>query len=182
MSRRMLVAAAVGLGLSTGAWAMPVNDLIVDAIFVGPGPGSIAGTTSGATVDSGAPLSGTSVTAPGVWYGLFGTGDVITLDTCTGTTYDSKISVYSDYMGSLSGLTAEGGNDDHCGLQSSVDFSSAAGKEYWILVHGFGSASGNFTLTYSGAGDADVPLPAPALLLLTGLGALAFLRRTAPRV
>lgn len=50
------------------------------------------------------------------------------------TNYDTKISVFSgDGCGSLQCI---GGNDKWCGYQSSFDWDSVVGQNYWILVHG----------------------------------------------
>ena len=70
----------------------------------------------------------TDGTGGGMWYNFFGTGDTITLTTCaTETDYETKIRVFS------SG-TCVVGNDDFCGLQSSVTFDSEVGVEYDVLV------------------------------------------------
>ncbi len=119
-------------------------DLCADAVGPLAVPSVTAGTTIGATIDSEAPLCGTQITSPGVWYSVIGTGGMMTVFTCGVTTYDSKLSIFS---GSCVSLVCVGGNDDACGLQSSVSFTSVAGTEYLILVHGFGGQTGNFTLT-----------------------------------
>lgn len=135
--------------ISCGAVA-PANDLCSGALAL-PCGGSVSGTTVGATIDA-VGTCGTSLgTAPGVWYTFVGNGGPNTLSTCTGTTYDSKIGVFS---GSCGGLICVAGNDDFCGLQSSVTFNANAGTTYYVLVTGFGSATGAFTLTRTVA-----PLP-----------------------
>jgi hypothetical protein len=122
----------------------PPNDLCSDAIPLSCGA-SIEGTTVLATFDN-VGTCGTSNTAPGVWYTVSGTGQPVTVSTCTAASYDTKISVFS---GSCGALTCVGGNDDACGLRSSVTFNSVAGETYFVLVHGFLSATGTFTLTTS---------------------------------
>jgi len=138
-----------GFGSATGTFTLtttcvnPItNDNCSNATPIGCNT-TVTGTTVGATVDA-APFCGTSITAPGVWYRLTGTGQTVTVNTCTGTTYDSKISVYS---GTCASLTCISGNDDFCGLQSQVTFPTTAGVQYYVLVHGFGSATGTFTLS-----------------------------------
>jgi len=130
----------------TSACASPItNDLCAGAINI-PCGSSVTGTTVGSTSDAAS--AGTCVTTTstsvGVWYTFIGTGFPTTISTCTGTTFDSKISVYT---GSCGAFTCVTGNDDACGLQSSVTFNGTSGTTYYILVHGFGSASGAFTLT-----------------------------------
>lgn len=120
------------------------NDVCDDAEEIECG-GSVEGSTEGAFEDSAeAPFCGTSVTAPGVWYVIETGGECITASLCSGATaYDSKLSVYT---GDCSALVCVDGNDDSCGLQSEVNFTGTDGEMFWILVHGFGGASGEFEL------------------------------------
>ena len=131
----------------------PPNDLCSDAAPIAC-DSAVAGTTIDATFDA-FPTCTTTNTAPGVWYSIMGTGGDITVDTCTGTTYDTKISVYTDGCDPVT-TTCVGGNDDFCGLQSSVTWTSSPGVEYLVLVHGFSSGTGDFTLstTCASAGPA----------------------------
>ncbi|GEQ86650.1 hypothetical protein ULMS_21580 [Patiriisocius marinistellae] len=143
-----------GFGSNSGAFSLAVtcaspveNDLCENAIEIDCGA-SVTGTTIAATIDNDVAGAncGTDITAPGVWYaftdssGLPGTA-LATL--CNGTDYDSKISVFS---GDCSALVCIDGNDDDCGLQSSVTFPTDGASTYYILVHGFGANTGNFTL------------------------------------
>ncbi len=118
------------------------NDDCADAFAINCGE-TVSGSTIGQTPDA-APFCGTSNTAPGVWYSWTGDGSAVTLSTCTGTSYDSKLTVYS---GSCGALACVGGNDDTCGLQSEVSFVSSVGTDYLILVHGFSASEGDFDLT-----------------------------------
>ena len=69
-------------------------------------------------------------TGGGMWYKFYGTGATTTLTTCAAETdYDTKIRVFTASDG-----TCVGGNDDFCGLQSSVTFVSEVGVEYDVLV------------------------------------------------
>ena len=140
----------------------PPNDLCADATEIICDLPSIDGTTIDATVDD-FPFCDTSNTAPGVWYSIIGTGDEITVDTCTGTSYDTKISVYTDGCDPVN-TTCVGGNDDFCGLQSSVTWISSPGVEYLILVHGYSSGTGDFTLSI----NCESPDPAIALTKTVG--------------
>lgn len=107
-------------------------------------PGSDSGTTVGATVDVGPSCSSAGTpSAPGVWYSVTGNGTSLTASLCGGPSYDSKLTVYGGTCGSLACVA---GNDDSCGLLSSVTFCSTSGVPYLILVHGFGSATGAYTL------------------------------------
>ncbi|MEO7922728.1 MAG: immunoglobulin domain-containing protein [Chitinophagaceae bacterium] len=124
---------------------VPANDLCVNAIPINCGQ-SISGSTVAATIDVVPTCVTTLSSAPGVWYTFTGDGSAVTLSLCTGTTYDSKIGVFS---GSCAGLVCVTGNDDFCGLQSQVAFATTAGTQYFILVTGFSTATGAFTLTRS---------------------------------
>lgn len=121
----------------------PMNDDCAGAIPVNCGSTTFGSTTT-AGVDA-APSCTTLPGAPGVWYQVTGTGGVMIANTCgAGTNYDTRLSVYSGFT--CTGLTCVDGNDDFCGLQSQVSWSSTAGFPYFILVHGFGTASGDFEL------------------------------------
>ncbi|MDV7396824.1 hypothetical protein RZS08_35830, partial [Arthrospira platensis SPKY1] len=103
-----------------------------------------AGSTAGADVQDEAPDCGTSVTAPGVWHSYVGTGRNVEINTC-GSGFDTKLTVVTAdcETGAIECVAA---NDDDCGLQSSVTFPAAFGQTFYILVHGFGNASGDYVL------------------------------------
>jgi hypothetical protein len=130
--------------VSCGAPAAPPNDLCAGAILVGMPSSTSGATNTGATPDPGIPC-GTSG-SNGLWYRVVGNGNVFTASTCTGTSYDSWITVFG---GTCSGLTCIGSNDDFCGLQSQVTWPTVSGVTYYILVNGFSTASGPFVLTLS---------------------------------
>src|SRR5690606_8589587 len=103
----------------------------------------------------------TDGTGGGVWYEFVGYGTQTTITTCNpGTDYDTKLRVYT---GSCNALTCVVGNDDQAGSVdpacltvagvtfnrgSTVTFFAEAGVSYFILVHGFSSAEGNFEMTF----------------------------------
>jgi hypothetical protein len=127
--------------ISASAFVL-TNDLCADAITVTCGSAT-AGTTTGATFDN-AGTCGTSNTQPGVWYKITGTGNTFSADLCTGTSWDSKITVFE---GTCANLICVDGNDDFCSLQSRVDWFAENGIDYYILVHQYGAGGGAFTLT-----------------------------------
>lgn len=116
-------------------------DVCTGAIAVNCGD-IVSGTTTGAGAES-LPNCGTSITAPAVWYSFAGTGEEVTFSMCNGTSYNSKISVFS---GSCNALFCEGGNNSGCGDDGFVTLVTQTGTEYFILVHGNSSQNGNFTL------------------------------------
>ncbi|MFO0832761.1 MAG: hypothetical protein U0637_13095 [Phycisphaerales bacterium] len=131
----------------------PANDNCTGAEWLGCGQ-SVTGNTSCADDDIAlsAIACGTSISTPGVWYRVVGTGQTMTATTCNGAfTYDTKITVFA---GPCGGLTCVSGNDDSCttsGLFSTTSWGSVAGEVYHILVHGFAGATGAFTLSVSSA-------------------------------
>ena len=120
----------------------PANDLCAGAITINCGQ-TLTGSTAFATSDAVATCGTTLNTAPGVWFTFAGDGSLTTLSLCA-SSYDTKIGVFSGSCGSLTCVT---GNDDFCGLRSQVTFTAAIGTTYYVLVTGFGSASGNYSLT-----------------------------------
>jgi hypothetical protein len=119
------------------------NDICDWATTVEPDGSFTTGSTTAAMVDSSAGICEVDITSPGVWFQFNGTGDILTVNTCFQTNFDSKISVFE---GSCDNLVCVGGNDDFCGLQSSVSVDSQAGRSYYVLVHGFEDETGFFTL------------------------------------
>lgn len=115
---------------------------------------TVRGSTRNTVLNDGAaPDCGTgSVDSPGVWYSVLGTGDRITASLCSGTSYDSRLTVYEDTCGALSCVADA---DDTCGLQETVSWCSTLGTQYLVLVHGAGGALGDFTLRATNASCND---------------------------
>ena len=121
------------------------NDDCANAITISPG--TYTGNTLSAAADIAPTCGTTDGTSGGLWYKVTGSNSCssFTASTCGGITdFDTKIRVYT---GSCAGLTCVDGNDDFCGTQSQVTWSYTPGTTYYILVHGFSSSEGNFTLT-----------------------------------
>lgn len=76
---------------------------------------------------------------------------MLTVDTCSErTTFDTKLSLFRGRT--CDGLECVAGNDDACGLQSSITWESEIGVFYWILLHGWNTYGvGRFGLTVSGS-------------------------------
>ncbi|MFZ4431459.1 MAG: immunoglobulin domain-containing protein, partial [Phycisphaerales bacterium] len=122
------------------------NDLVANAQLLLAGV-ALAGDTACATVDSAdAPVcAAQTVSAPGLWYRLAGTGTSVTVSLC-GSSFDTRLSAF---CGSPGSFTCVAGNNDACGPQSSVSFCTQSGADYFILVHGVGTAAGPFTILAS---------------------------------
>ncbi len=138
----------------------PANDACVDAEelilerrSIGFGREGLlandSGNTGFATADNNATCGASN--APGVWYMVVGTGEAMTVQTC-GSSYDTFLSVFSGGLaGDCGRLGCVGWNDDYCNLQSRVDWNSQVDVIYYILVHGWGTSSGAYTLALQSA-------------------------------
>lgn len=90
---------------------------------------------------SGCPYSATG--GPDVVYKyLPTTTQNLRISLCSGTDYDSKLQVYQNTVAGIIGC-----NDDFCGLVSQLDVTVTAGNTYYIVVDGWSTSCGNYTLT-----------------------------------
>jgi len=124
-------------GTCSPATGIPFNDGCSGAFALSCGD-SVSGQTTLATDSGGNP-------APDVFYKYTGSGaaQFVTISLCGGgTDYDSVLRIFDDC--DLSNEIAM--NDDFCGSQSEVTFLSDGTSTYYIMVEGFGSNSGNFSL------------------------------------
>ncbi|NNC95989.1 MAG: T9SS type A sorting domain-containing protein [Chitinophagales bacterium] len=137
-------------------FGLPPNDQCADAILIQCDSFYIGSTTNSTTIDLPVTCV-TSATAPGVWYRFPGIDGSVTVNTCGGiTNYDTKMHVYSGSCGSLICVT---GNDDNCGLKSSVTWTSVPGTDYFIRVSGYSNNTGNFSLNVSCIYNSPPPEP-----------------------
>jgi hypothetical protein len=113
----------------------PSNDDCANAIAVACGD-TVTGSTISAN-NSGGNAAGD------VFYKFTGTGTVqqVTVSLC-GSSYDTYLRIYSDCT--LSNQIAF--NDDSCGAQSELTFTSDGTSTYYIMVEGFSSNTGDFVL------------------------------------
>jgi len=126
------------------------NDLCENAL---PLESFQTGSTALATVDNvGTCGFNNDNTAAGVWYTVSGISGPITVDTCSSSSnFDTKISVF---QGSCRRIACVDGNDDdnsNCSLDgvvnsSRVTWTATALEQYFVLVHGFVDATGEFGL------------------------------------
>ena len=123
------------------------NDLCDGAIALDLNADTLSVSVDGSTAEGANPdaenATCSSSNAPGLWYSVPAVGGSMTASLC-GSNYDTKISVFS---GACGGVTCVASNDDSCGLQSVASWAPEEGATYLVLVHGFGSSSGDFTLT-----------------------------------
>ena len=124
---------------------MPPNAICAGALPISCGYTITASTAMG-LFTAGPACGPANITSKGLWYAFSGTGEEVTLSTCNGTAYDSKISVFT---GSCSAPICVTGNDDAsgCGTRSRVVFPTVPGTGYLVLVHGYSAAEGEFNLS-----------------------------------
>ena len=115
----------------------PENDDCADATAIACGD-SVTGSTANATNSEGN-------AAPDVFYSIAGTanGEEVTVSLC-GSLFDTVLTVFE-----ACGGTVVATNDDSCGLQSELTFTSDGATTYIVRVEGFGSASGDYALAIS---------------------------------
>jgi hypothetical protein len=141
---------------------VPPNDDCSTPIVL-PGPGTYAYDTTLATTS--AQQSGTCPNAyKDIWYRYDattnGSATVTTCGLVTGTYTDTVLAVYNGSACPSSGSIAC--NDDSCGLQSNVTWTTVCGQTYMIQVGQFGTtgnvvASINVTETGTSCGPTGVP-------------------------
>lgn len=130
------------------------NDNCCGAISVGI-PSATAGTTVGATLDAPVPPvcdgpgvadrgGNTAVTAASVWYTVVSPVNQTVYADILNASHDSKLTVYTGSCGVFTCVTM---NDDiNAAFKSKVAWQATAGQTYYVMVHGFGTATGTFTL------------------------------------
>ncbi len=141
------------------------NDMCEGAILLAV-PSSTIASTAGSTVDS--PLAGTcngiGVIGPGVWYTVVGTGGPISASTCNpATSLDTRLHVYTSAGGCAGPMACAAGGSPNgnnnvmgCGVHSVVNWPSAVGVTYYLLVSGNSAAgTGNFRLDIVTSGTND---------------------------
>ncbi|MCB9290722.1 MAG: T9SS type A sorting domain-containing protein [Lewinellaceae bacterium] len=96
-----------------------------------------------ASLPACAPFSADSL----VWYSIIGIDGDITVSTCHDSTdFDTQIGVFT---GTCSNLTCVSSDDNSCGDDATVTWTSTAGQNYYIVVGGASGATGNFELEVS---------------------------------
>jgi hypothetical protein len=138
----------------------PPNDDFANARPVAM-PEQLVGTNVDATLESGEPDPFADGTGHSVWYRLtMHTTQPVGIDTC-GSDMDTVLGVYTG--SSVGGLTEIGLDDDSCDSDSGsiVDFVSSPGTTYYIMVRGYGSSMGEFTLLAGSAHASTSPPPPP---------------------
>lgn len=123
----------------------PPGDVCTDAIVITCGASLSGNTSLGYVNEPLAPCGTINDGAPSVWYVASGTGAGMTASLC-GSSFDTKVFVFEGNCGVLNCID---GNDDFCGTQSEVSWTSNIGTDYYIIVSGSGASSGAYTLSLS---------------------------------
>jgi cysteine-rich repeat protein len=134
----------------------PCNDTCAAAQTL-TGSGTVTGTTAGATSDhSGA--CGAGATAPDVWFTFtLATRELVYLDTRDGQTWDSTIAVYS---GACPGAAVGCNDDSGCGGTMRSTWTGVLDPgTYQVVVDGWGTAFGAFTLAWQHIPVGGTPTP-----------------------
>jgi hypothetical protein len=129
----------------------PANDDCADAFVACPGE-AYTGNTGSATPD-GATTCGQSSTTPDVWYRYTpATSGTAVFSLCSGTNYDSAMSVHSGCPGTVGNTLAC--NDDGCGTPyaapSEITLDVTVGITYVVRVTGWNESTGAYTFTVDG--------------------------------
>ena len=156
-----------GFGGDTGTFTLSVTSNIQSAeppaIEI-----QVPSTVAGDTAANGYPwfslgFCGTGIFAPGILYSLEapGTGG-ITVSTCNNADYDTKISVYQGAdPATASCVTGQDDTVGCTGFTTEVSFDAEKGQSFLVLVHGFGSATGAFSLSTTFVPDV-IPIAVPS--------------------
>lgn len=137
----------------------PVNDSYTQAIEINCGS-LVSATSRSAYVDAiGSGTCGISISDKGLWYRYLGTGELVTVSTCSDLQFDTRIAIFS---GKESFLECVAHNDNaQCDKGSTRKFIGLQDSTYFIWVGG--EETGDFTLSL-----ACEPAPeAPVDLLFT---------------
>ena len=135
----------------------PANDNFASAQTITGTSGTVAGSTLGATRQTGEPNhgggTGNLAGSASVWYQFTAAGNgTATITTCN-SGFDTLLGVYTG--SAVNALTIVGNNDDASPacplgtLQSRVAFNAVPGTTYRIAVDGYGTARGAVTLNWS---------------------------------
>jgi len=165
----MITAALVvhALAASTMA-APPANDACVSAEPIA-GLGSFTFTSVEATTDGPLHAQCNFFNQSQVWKDIWfcwtpaATG-LVTIATCGGATWDTKLAVYAGCDCGATATSILGCSDDTCGTQSRVTIAATAGQQYLVRIGGYGSsetgaASGAGTLTIADGALFEVTHP-----------------------
>ena len=133
----------------------PVNDSYKTAQGISCGD-VIDGTTNRSAVDAiGSGDCGVDLADKGVWYSYVGTGELVTVSTCSNFTFDTKVAIFNG-VESFLGCFAENDNGGGCGEGSEKKFFGKQGEVYYIWIGG--DAEGDFAITLTCEPAPEAPI------------------------
>lgn len=141
-----------------GPWTAPVtvtpdrvsvNDDFVDAATISGASGTVSGSTSDATRETGEPSHGGWGASASIWYRWTAPGDGALVLTTQGSGYDTLLGAYTG--STVGSLTTKAANDDNGsgGLWSRVSVTVQRGTTYAIAVDGYGGQRGSSVLRWT---------------------------------
>src|SRR3990167_2635404 len=143
------------------------NNLCGNAVSFTSVPFSYSSSTVGSTLDSAC----ASWTAGDVWFRYNPSASLVArVNLCT-VNYDSYVYIIS---GTCSSLTCLASNDDGCGFAagSQLDYTFLVGTQYFIVVSGYGGATGSYSLSLTYLG----PAPTSGCTAAQSISALPYTR------
>lgn len=129
--------------LATGA--SPVNDYFIEASLLEGAEATATGSNVGASKELGEPLHNGTGSASVWWRWTATENGLISVET-TGSDFDTVLAIYTgSSVGALTRLVSD--DDSGGGGASRATFNAVAGTTYRIAVDGYGSATGNISLS-----------------------------------
>jgi len=128
----------------------PANNNFASAQVLSGNSGSVTGTNTNATKESGEPDHAGNFGGVSVWYQWQAPSSGTATITTAGSNFDTLLGVYTG--SAVNNLFEVTSNDDESFpvvLSSRVTFNAVAGTTYRIAVDGFSGASGSIVLNYS---------------------------------
>lgn len=126
----------------------PANDAFASAQLIAGTSGSVGGTSTGGTKESGEPAHAGNAGGVSVWYRWIAPRSGTLVVTTAGSGFDTLLAGYTG--SAVYALSRRASNDDTGGtLQSRVQFFVTKGTTYRIAVDGYGGANGVVRVNWS---------------------------------
>lgn len=159
-------------GYTTTPTAAPPNDNFANAQTITGNVGSVNGTNSFATRETGEPNHSPDSFPSGksIWYRWTAPNNGTVTMTTVGSDFDTLLAVYGGTsVNALGTVIAANDDENNPGgiLTSRVQFSAVGGTTYQLVVDGYGGDQGSVTLNWNlpaGATPTPTPTPAPGVV------------------
>lgn len=121
------------------------NDQFANRIQIPSAGGTVTGSNTTATIESGEPNHGNAPGGKSVWWTWTAPASGIVSISTDGSSFDTTLGVYTGTaVGSLTSIAQD--DEGGAGSCSRVEFNATAGVTYQIAVDGYYGATGNITL------------------------------------